>query len=252
MNLISRYFGAGMMRRMRKHVFPNLGYLVTRSQLRRCRACEKISLHLQFGPNEEYRMCVRCTANLRYELQAEYLRENFIPEKLDILELDPSSCLRPFLERGRSYIRTYFRPGHAVGMERPDGARMEDITRLSFGDESLDLIVSSDVLEHVPDANAAFRESYRVLRPGGAHVFTVPFEQKTIQRALLNNQTIRHLAEPEYHSDPLDPKGILAFWHFGPDLQEQFGNTGLIFTLVKGPEGVRRSVVWQARRPLRG
>jgi hypothetical protein len=250
LNLISRYIGAGMMRRLRRHVFPNLGYLVTRSQLRRCRACSKLSLHLQFGPDEEYRICVRCTANLRYELQAEYLRENFIPEKLDILELDPNSCLRAFLERGHSYIRSYFRPGHAVGDMRPDGARMEDITHLSLQNESLDLIVSSDVLEHVPNAKAAFDETFRVLRAGGAHIFTVPFEKETIQRAVLENGGVRHLAEPEYHSDPLDPKGILAFWHYGPDLQQQFGSTGLTFTLVKGPEGARRSVVWQARKPL--
>jgi SAM-dependent methyltransferase len=126
---------------------------------------------------------------------------------------------------------------------------MEDITRLTFSDDSLDLIVSSDVLEHVPDAEAAFRESCRVLRPGGAHVFTGPYEPATIRRAEIRDGEVHHIVDPEYHSDPLDPKGILAFWHFGPDLQQQFGNSGLRFSLVKGPEGVRRSVVWVAEKP---
>lgn len=237
-----------MLRRLRLRVLPNLGPLLTRSQFRRCRCCRKMSLHLQFGGDEEFRKCLRCTANLRYELQAEYLRANFKPEALDILELDPNSCLRPLLSRGKSYRRTYFRPGHAAGTVRDDGSVMEDITRLTLADESLDLIVSSDVLEHVPDVAAAFRESFRVLRPGGAHVFTVPFEPRTIRRAVLEDGGVRHLTEPEYHSDPLDPRGILAFWHMGPDLQQQFGDSGLVFQLVKGPEGRRRSVVWEARK----
>ena len=239
-----------MLHRLGKRVLPNLGTLAMTWQVRRCRCCELVSLHLQFGPDEEYRKCVRCTANLRYELQAEYLRDNFQTEALDILELDPDSCLRPMLNNGRSYTRTYFRPGHVPGTIRPDGSVMEDITRLSFPDSSLDLIVSSDVLEHVPDAAAAFRESFRVLRPGGVHVFTVPFERATIRRAVLEDNEVRHLAmPPEYHADPLDPNGILAFWHFGPDMQQQFGETGLQFSLVKGPEGKRRSVVWTAAKP---
>jgi len=248
LNLFQRYVGSGMARRLRKRVLPNIGILLRTWQVRRCRCCQRTSLHLQFGIDEEYSKCLRCTANLRYELQAEYLRDNFRPEMLDILELDPNSCLRPILEKGRSYRRTYFRPGHKPGTMRPDGSVMEDITALTLPDRSLDLIVSSDVLEHVPDAAAAFRESFRVLRPGGAHVFTVPFEPRTIRRAVIEDGALRHLAEPEYHADPLDPRGILAFWHFGPDLQEQFGDSGLVFTLVKGPEGKRRSVVWEARR----
>lgn len=251
MNLIAKYANAGALRRFRKHVLPNIRYLIAKSQLRRCRACEKRTLFLQFGPNEEYRLCLRCSANLRYELQAEYLRETYHPESLDILELDPCSPLRPFLSGARSYTPSYFRPDHERGSVGPDGVRVEDITQLTYPDESLDLIISSDVLEHVPDAGAAFRETFRVLRPGGAHVFTVPFEPLTIQRAAVIEGVVRHFAEPEYHSDPLDPRGILAFWHYGPDLQERFGNSGLDFSLVKGPEGTRQSVVWVAKKPPR-
>ena len=250
MNLFSKYVGPGIIRRLRIRVLPNLGVLLTKWQIRHCRCCQKMSLFLQFGSDEETRVCLRCTANLRFEMQAEYLRENFEPEQCDILELDPNSCLRPFLKRGRTYIRTYFRPCQAVGAMRADGSVMEDITHLTLRDASCDLIASSDVLEHVPDAAAAFRESFRVLRPGGAHVFTVPFEPETVRRAILENGKVRHLVTPpEYHADPLDPAGILAFWHFGADLQQQFAGTGLEFSLVKGPEGLRRSVVWLARKP---
>lgn len=50
----------------------------------------------------------------------------------------------------------------------------EDLTRLSYADASFDLVITADKLEHVPDIDLALRETYRVLRLGGAHVFSVP------------------------------------------------------------------------------
>lgn len=49
-----------------------------------------------------------------------------------------------------------------------------DATRLPFADGSFDRIIASEVLEHVPDDDAAFAELARVLRPGGTIAVTVP------------------------------------------------------------------------------
>lgn len=49
-----------------------------------------------------------------------------------------------------------------------------DATRLPFADRAFDKIIASEVLEHVPDDSAAFRELTRVLRPGGTLAVTVP------------------------------------------------------------------------------
>lgn len=49
-----------------------------------------------------------------------------------------------------------------------------DATRLPFADASFDRIIASEVLEHVPDDEAAFAELARVLRPGGTIAVTVP------------------------------------------------------------------------------
>ncbi len=249
MNLLSRYLRRGFFTRLTTRVLPNLHHL-PKSQIRRCRACQKMSFFVQLAPDEERRVCFRCTANLRYEMLSEYLREFCKFEQLDVLELDPNSPLRPVFGHARTYTRSYFRDNLEHGSIGPDGARVEDITALTLPDQSLDLIVSADVLEHVPDAHAAFRETFRVLRPGGRHIFTVPNEPLTIRRAVLADGQVKHIEEPEYHSDPLDPKGILAFWHFGPDMQEQFGDSGLRFSIVKGPEGKRRSIIWLAEKPL--
>ena len=51
----------------------------------------------------------------------------------------------------------------------------EDICKLSFPDNCLHAVVSGDVLEHVPDIDAALREIARVLKPGGRFLGTFPF-----------------------------------------------------------------------------
>jgi ubiquinone/menaquinone biosynthesis C-methylase UbiE len=42
---------------------------------------------------------------------------------------------------------------------------------LPVGDSSFDIVRASSVIEHVDDAAAAFKEAYRVLKPGGAFWF---------------------------------------------------------------------------------
>ncbi len=49
-----------------------------------------------------------------------------------------------------------------------------DITRLPFPDASFDLLICSEVMEHIPADTAAARELMRVLKPGGSMVVSVP------------------------------------------------------------------------------
>lgn len=98
--------------------------------------------------------------------------------------------------------------------------RFEDVTALSFANNSLDAVVSFDVLEHVPDWRAALAEFARTLVPGGICIATFPFTDAadTRMRARLKpNGEIEHLLEPEYHGDPISG-GVLCFYHFGWDV----------------------------------
>ena len=49
-----------------------------------------------------------------------------------------------------------------------------DITRLPFASESFDLVICSEVLEHIPDHETAMAELVRVLKPGKTMVVSVP------------------------------------------------------------------------------
>ncbi len=51
-----------------------------------------------------------------------------------------------------------------------------DITRLPFSDNFFDLVICSEVLEHIPDDRKAVSELVRVLKPGRTMVISVPRE----------------------------------------------------------------------------
>lgn len=49
-----------------------------------------------------------------------------------------------------------------------------DMQHLPFADQTFDLVLHADTLEHVPEPLAALTECRRVLRPGGWCCFTIP------------------------------------------------------------------------------
>lgn len=62
--------------------------------------------------------------------------------------------------------------------EAPDTARAEaragDALALPYADDTFDVVIASEILEHVPADEAAIAELVRVLKPGGALAITVP------------------------------------------------------------------------------
>ncbi len=57
--------------------------------------------------------------------------------------------------------------------------RVGDVSDLPYATGSMDLVVASEVLEHVPDIARALHEVARVLRPGGRAAITLPMETHT-------------------------------------------------------------------------
>ena len=223
---------------------------VVQSRFRVCRCCRRPSLIFSFGRGDERKKCIRCRANLRYELLSEAVRKLALdPDATVLVEFDPNSALRRGFAQYCHYTRTFYSSRQSAGFVRPDGAICEDITALTFPDHSVDVMITSEVLEHVPDIRAAFKETARVLKENGVHIFTVPTRDVTRQRASLESDgAIRYLDEPEMHSDPLNPRGILVFWDIGSDLPSFLNLPELKFEILVGQEGHDRRFVWCARR----
>ncbi len=113
----------------------------------------------------------------------------------------------------------------------------QNLECLTYGDELLDIVITSDVMEHVRLDDRAHREIYRVLKPGGIYLFTVPNNrswEETLARVQVNDPDDPtkdvHLLEPEYHGDTNNDGtgGVLAYRTYGKDLEAFLANLGFI------------------------
>jgi SAM-dependent methyltransferase len=72
-----------------------------------------------------------------------------------------------------AYLRERF--AARVGRVDPESAVLDGLAdRLPFGDAELGPVVTTEVLEHVPDPAAALRELRRAMRPGAVLCLSVP------------------------------------------------------------------------------
>jgi SAM-dependent methyltransferase len=74
---------------------------------------------------------------------------------------------RQATDRGQKLVSSHYWPDVPPG-DLVDGVRCEDIERPTFRDGSFDLVVSSDVFEHIIDVDAALGQIARVLDDGTA------------------------------------------------------------------------------------
>lgn len=86
-----------------------------------------------------------------------------------------------------------------------------DLQNIALPDESVDVLLTPHVLEHVPDTDRALAEIRRVLKPGGHMFLQVP----------LQVGATRVPPEPEFHAD-----NTPVFFNFGWDLTHRLRATG--------------------------
>jgi SAM-dependent methyltransferase len=88
---------------------------------------------------------------------------------LEVGALDVNGSVRPVIEG--------FRPARYVGVDIQEGPGVDelcDVTQLTarYGEDQFDVVVSTELVEHVKDWRAAFTNMKRVLRPGGTILVT--------------------------------------------------------------------------------
>ena len=104
-----------------------------------------------------------------------------------------------------------------------------DLQALDLPSDSQDLIITSDVFEHIRRPFDAFQELHRVLRVGGRHVFTVPLffplKKRTTVRVDTSTEDDVFLEPPVYHSSG-DGSKSLVYNDFGEDMLERLAQIG--------------------------
>lgn len=204
-----------------------------------CSTCESNTWFIEEKPwlRDHYR-CVICGSIPRFRLLVKVLNDYFKGwEKLDIHESSPGGVSSKLIQKKcKNYSSSHYFEDVPRG-EIKEGHRSEDLSALTFADASFDLFITQDVFEHVMESEKAFKEIARVLKPGGAHVFTMPWYpdlKENRRRATVQNGEIIHLEEPMYHGNPISSKGSLVTidWGIGfPDFIYQ--HSGMFTTIIK-------------------
>jgi SAM-dependent methyltransferase len=88
-----------------------------------------------------------------------------------------------------------------------------DITLLPYADESMNLIIASEIIEHMPQPERVIGEIARVLKPGGQLILTMPLESHTPGHihTLSSQEDLRFLCERA----GLTVRKLEPRWHFG-------------------------------------
>ena len=251
-----RALGQAARRLVRERSFGTYGRrLVTgHGRLGWCPACERgvVFVALSDWLRDSYQ-CMRCGSIPRQRALMQVLDE-VVPEwrRLRIHESSPDGASSQRLARDcEGYDASQYWPDVAPGARR-DGVRCEDVTRLTFEDASLDLFITQDVFEHVLDAGRGFAEIARVLRPGGRHVFTVPWYwwKPTLIRARVGDGGLEHLEPPDYHANPVDSSGSLVVTEWGWELPDLIYRESRMTTTVHAISDPRRGIVGAFREVM--
>lgn len=203
-----------------------------------CPVCAASVRFGAFGTNpREAGRCGGCGASNRQRQMAFVVRRVLglgvrqslrLPAHWVVLNTEARGPVHAALAGQPGYVAAEYWGAEHAGGALVNGIRHEDLQALSLADGSADLVLSSDVLEHVPDPYAAHREIARVLRPGGWHIFTVPFREAEADdvRAVPRGGRPVLLAPALYHEDPLRPEGTLVWRIFGYEMLERLRGMG--------------------------
>lgn len=156
----------------------------------------------------------------------------------------------------KSYVATQYNRAVPFGnmVEAPrmpcKTYRSENLEAQTFENNIFDLVITQDVFEHIFHPDKAIQEIARTLKPGGATLMTVPIVMKgrsSRRRAMLENDSIKHLLPPEIHGNPVGANGSLVTIDWGYDivayLQKQSGLSFMMVQIDNIDLGIRADLI---------
>jgi SAM-dependent methyltransferase len=169
----------------------------------------------------DYYRCSQCYSIPR-QRHIQHILDKYFPcwESKKIHESSPSNNLISFWCE-ENYSSSQFFPGVSLGSST-NNVRCENLESLTYPDNVFDIFITQDVFEHIHNPDKAICEIMRVLKPGGAHVFTAP-KHKQIRNSYPRNTIydgqIIHLKEEKYHGNPVGDGRALVTWDYGDDFE---------------------------------
>lgn len=154
---------------------------------------------------------------------------------IKIWDTDNFSPISKILKNTNFYIRSSYLSTEKIGKELEKNYYNINLEKISFESNTFDIIISSDVMEHVRDYKAAHMEISRVLKNGGKYIFTVPYDEHCETNHILVDTSTKndiHLTEPHIHGDPITG-GILAYRIFGKNIFKEFSSLRLKLEFFK-------------------
>lgn len=186
-----------------------------------CHCCRQETIFTAYGEwlRDTY-VCGKCGSIPRQRALQHILDKYFADwQSLSIHESSPSNAhISQYCE---NYSSSQYLDGVAQGAEN-NGVRCENLEELTFSDETFDLVITQDVMEHVFTPKMAFNSIMRVTKPGGAHVFTAPKHRglkNSYPRIKVTENGVVHLMKPDYHGNPVGDGRALVTWDYGDDFE---------------------------------
>ncbi len=121
---------------------------------------------------------------------------------------------------------------------------------MTFEDDSFDIVITQDVFEHIYHPQKAFQDVIRTLRPGGAHIFTIPIDGRTLSttRAREEDGSLTYILPPQYHGNPIDPNGSVVITDWGTDIVEYIHQATGMNTLLCRIRNTKASIEGRHRQ----
>jgi tetratricopeptide (TPR) repeat protein/glycosyltransferase involved in cell wall biosynthesis len=208
-----------------------------------CNFCgEQQTFYKNHNSLREGYQCCNCKSSLRYRGQAEAIIQIFAKpnitllkdlaqdrgfQQLSIYEPGVIGPFRKYFSNCSNYVNSYFWSDVTPG-DYKDGLQCQNLENLTYDSDRFDLVITSDIMEYIRHPWQAFQEIWRVLKPGGYHIFSIPVQvpmrEKTFYRVDTSGDQDIHLVEARYHSAPKPQGGrqeSLVYVDFGEDLIEE-------------------------------
>jgi len=139
-----------------------------------------------------------------------------VDKAVRILESSARGSYPVILADKYDYYCTEYDPAKIAEGKNPRA--YADFQTLHYTDASFDVVIASDVFEHVRNDADGYREIFRVLKRGGSLVLTVPYDHEqaeTIRRVDTSGKEDVPILEPEYHGGG---GHTLTYRNYGRDL----------------------------------